>query len=88
MFFGGEAESAVTQVTWASWGASQATGAGTGFDNVGSPYASIGHSAPETIVAFDLGICKGTYMYQEMKEFFPGEGESFATAQSVNICSG
>jgi len=88
VFFGGEAESAVTEVTWTSWGANQATGTGTGFDNVGSPYASVGHFAPETIVAFDLGICDGTYMYQEMKEFFPGEGETFDTAQSINICTG
>jgi hypothetical protein len=88
IFFGGEAESAVTKIVWTSWGASQTTGTGTGFDNVGGASAADGHFAPETLVAFDLGICKGSYMYERLTTFFPEEGQTFSSTPSIDVCNG
>lgn len=39
------------------------------------------------MVAFDLGICAGQYMYQGIEWYFPESGGSFNTTSYLNICS-
>jgi hypothetical protein len=87
VFLGGEAESAVTQIAWSSWGASQATGIGTGCYYGGTtPAASCSHE-PVTLFAYDLGACGGLFMYQKLEYVYPGQGETFDPGRGMDICT-
>jgi hypothetical protein len=41
-----------------------------------------------TIVAFDLGTCGGTLMYQAVEGYFPQHGQNFNPSQYEDICAG
>ena len=88
VFNGGDPTGLVTGITWSSWGGSTATGTGTS-DYVG-PNQTVagGTQEPVTIVAFDLGRCDGTLMYQAVEWYFPQHGQTFTPGQYENICTG
>jgi hypothetical protein len=86
VYLGGEAESAITHITWSSWGGAQAIGQGTGY-HYGSAGAADGRFERETLVAFGLGICDGTYMYQRLDEYFPTESQIFDPHRAMNVCT-
>lgn len=85
---GGDPTGIVSGITWSSWGGAMATGTGTS-DYVG-PNQSVADGTEEsaTIVAFDVGTCDGTYMYQAVEWYFPEDGQSFDPGQYEDICTG
>jgi len=88
VFLGGEAESAVSGITWTSWGGEQSRGNGTGCYYSSNEAAYQCARQPEALIAFDLGTCKGTYMHQRLEEYFPQEGENFDPNKAMDICKG
>lgn len=84
---GGDPTGIVTNVSWQSWGGPEALATATGYyDPPNVPvYKAIREKA--TVVAFDLGICAGQYMYQGIEWYFPESGGSFNTTSYLNICS-
>lgn len=87
VFLGGEAESAVSQITWSSWGDAEASGKGTGCYYAGTIPAAQCRSEEVTLFAFDLGTCQGTYMYQQLEYVFLEEGETFDPSNGIDICT-
>lgn len=87
VFLGGEAESAVSQITWASWGDAQATGTGTGCYYAATTPAYECSREQVTLYAFDLGECQGTFMYQMLEYVFLEEGQTFDPNSGMNICT-
>ena len=85
VFLGGEAESAVNHISWTSWGSPQATGQGTGYYYTTS--SANGRYENETLIAFDLGTCDGSFMYERLEEFFPEQGQTFNPSNGIDICS-
>jgi len=84
---GGDPTGIVTDVSWTSWGGSQAVGTGTGYyDPPGVPVSNA-IKEQATVVAFDLGTCDGRYMYQAIEWYFPASGGSFQPATYLNVCS-
>jgi len=88
VFNGGDPTGLVMHITWSSWGGSTAIGTGTS-DYVG-PNQTVAGGTEEmvTIVAFDLGTCGGTLMYQAVEWYFPQHGQSFNPNQYEDICTG
>lgn len=88
VFNGGDPTGLVTDITWSSWGGSTATGTGTS-DYVGPNQTVAGGTQEKvTIVAFDLGTCGGTLMYQAVEWYFPQHGQNFNPSQYEDICTG
>jgi hypothetical protein len=84
----GDPTSVIVQISWNSWGGSEAIGTGTA-EYVGpSQTTSQGTDQSATIVAFDLGTCDGRYMYQAVEWYFPQHDESFDPTSYENICTG
>lgn len=87
---GGDPTGVLTGINWQSWGGDTATGTGA------STYVAPGHTAAEgvqetaTVVASDLGTCGGRSAYQQVKWYFPEQGETLATGanSTINACSG
>ncbi len=88
VFLGGEAESAVTQVTWSSWGSKQSVGVGTGCYYSGAQAAANCKHEQATLIAFDLGTCAGIFMYQRLEYVFAEEGQVFDPSRGMDICTG
>lgn len=85
---GGDPTGVVTGITWQSWGGATATGSGTStYVPPGQPVAA-GRQEMATVVAFHLGTCRGTLMYQAVEWFFPQEGDRFNPSVYTDICSG
>jgi hypothetical protein len=88
IFNGGDPTGLVTGVVWTSWGGTQATATGT------SEYVAPGQSNAQgsqeqaTVVAFDLGMCGGKFMYQAVEWYFPQHGQAFSPSSYENICTG
>jgi hypothetical protein len=84
---GGDPTGIVMDVSWQSWGGPEAMGTGTGYYD--PPNVPVAESKAEqaTVVAFDLGSCGGTYMYQGIEWYFPESGGSFDNTTYLNICS-
>ena len=84
---GGDPTGIVTDVSWQSWGGPEAVGTGTGYYD--PPNVPVDKVVKEkaTVVAFDLGICAGRYMYQGIEWYFPESGGSFTNTRYLNICS-
>lgn len=84
---GGDPTGIVTDVSWKSWGGAQAIGSGMGYYD--PPNVPVFRSTKErtTVVAFDLGTCNGTYMYQAIEWYFPESGGSFNPTNYLNVCS-
>ena len=88
IYNGGDPTGLVTHIVWKSWGAAQATGSGTS-DYVGPDQdVASGSQESATVVAFDLGSCAGTLMYQAVEWYFPRHGQSFDPSTYENICTG
>jgi hypothetical protein len=88
IFNGGDPTGLVTDVVWSSWGASQATATGTS-DYVGPGQSDAqGTEEQATVVAFDLGTCGGTLMYQAVEWYFPQHSQAFNPNTYENICTG
>jgi hypothetical protein len=87
IFNGGDPTGRVTDIRWTSWGASKATGAGTGW-YPGANGVAEGHYEPATVVAFDLGRCGGKLMYRAVEWYFPSNGDHFNPRQYEDICKG
>jgi hypothetical protein len=88
IFNGGDPTGLVTHVAWTSWGGARAVATGVS-DYVG-PGQSVAGGTEETatVVAFDLGTCDGTLMYQAVEWYFPQHGQAFDAARYENICTG
>jgi hypothetical protein len=84
---GGDPTGIVTNVTWQSWGGSEAVGTGTAYYD--PPNVPVAQATKEqaTVVAFHLGTCAGQYMYQAIEWYFPESGGSFKPATYLNVCS-
>jgi hypothetical protein len=84
---GGDPTGIVTNLSWQSWGGTEAVGTGTGYYD--APNEPVAQATPEqaTVVAFDLGTCAGQYMYQAVEWYFPESGGSFDSASYLDVCS-
>jgi hypothetical protein len=84
---GGDPTGIVTNLSWQSWGGSEAVGTGTGYYD--APNEPVAQATPEqaTVVAFDLGTCAGQYMYEAVEWYFPESGGSFDSASYLDVCS-
>jgi hypothetical protein len=47
-----------------------------------------GTETTATVTAFDLGVCQGKLMYQEIEWYFPQYGQQFNPNSYINICTG
>jgi hypothetical protein len=85
---GGDPTGTVTDLTWQSWGGSQATG--QGISTYVSPEGDVANGTQEkaTVVTFDLGTCQGKTAYTAIEWYFPQHGGSFDPNHYRNICTG
>jgi hypothetical protein len=88
VYNGGDPTGLVTSITWRDWGRGQAVGTGRS-DYVG-PNQSVagGTIEPVRIVAFDLGVCNGHYMYASVEWYFPQHKQAFDAGQFEDACIG
>jgi|SRR5580704_8493554 hypothetical protein len=87
IFNGGDPTGLVQDVHWGHWGAGEAIGHGTGdFVWPGQSVARGSLSASATVVAYDLGTCRGRLAYRKIQWYFPAYGESFEADHSQDIC--
>jgi hypothetical protein len=87
---GGDPTGVVTGITWQSWGGAVATG--TGRSTYVGPNQAVAQGTPETatVVAYDLGTCKGAPAYQLVAWYFPAEGQTLQNGgvPTINACVG
>jgi hypothetical protein len=88
IFNGGDPTGLVTKITWHSWGGPQAIASGT--SEWAGPGQSVATGRPQrvTVVAFRLGTCDGTRMYQAVELYFPQHGQAFDPGRYENVCAG
>jgi hypothetical protein len=85
---GGDPTGVVSHVVWTSWGGAQAKGSGNS-DYVGPDQdVASGSQESATVIAFKLGSCNGTLMYQAVEWYFPQHGQSFDPNSYEDICTG
>ncbi len=87
---GGDPTGMLTGITWQSWGGDTATGTGTSTYVGPNQSAAQGVQERATVVASDLGTCGGGAAYQQVKWYFPEQGETLSTGANttINACSG
>ncbi len=74
------------KIRWKNWGATQATGTGTGYwVPAGKPLADA-RPVPAKIVAFDLGTCHGARAYLKYRWWLPTRGGSPGAAHANDAC--
>lgn len=88
VFLGGDPTGDIDQITWSTWGGSQATGTGTSVYVAPDQSTAQGSEEPATIVAFDLGICNGVPAYQAVEWYFPQHSGFFDPNSYMNACTG
>ncbi len=88
VYNGGDPTGLVTSITWRGWGQAQAVG--TGRSVWVGPNQSVAQGTIESvrIVAFDLGTCRGRYMYAAVEWYFPQHGQAFEASQFEDACIG
>jgi hypothetical protein len=88
VYNGGDPTGLVTSITWHDWGQPQS--AGTGRTVYVAPNQSVAQGRLESvrIVAFDLGICNGHYMYAAVEWYFPQHRQVFDASQFEDVCIG
>jgi serine/threonine-protein kinase len=72
----GDPTSYAVDITWESWGGSQAIGRGTAGWYPPDGYASDTELYPAVIVAYDLGDCGGRLGYRSVGWYFPTQGDT------------
>lgn len=65
-------------LTWRDWGSDRATATGLGSSPV--------DGEPVTVVAFEPGQCGGQRAYTKVAYFSPGQGETFESASTLDVC--
>ncbi len=88
---GGDPTGILTGITWQSWGGATATGSGTSTYVGPNQTVAQGTQETATVVASDLGACGGGRpAYQQVKWYFPMQGETRATGanSTINACTG
>ncbi len=85
---GGDPTGIVEGVRWQSWGKDRAIGVGT--SSYVPPGKIVADAIPEqaTVVAFNLGTCKGMRSYNAVEWYFPQHGEEFDPKTYRNTCTG
>lgn len=74
------------KIRWKNWGATQATGTGTGYwVPAGKPLADA-RPVPAKIVAFDLGTCHGVRAYLKYAWWLPSHGGHFRASSANHAC--
>ena len=87
---GGDPTGVLSGISWQSWGGSEATGSGTSTYVGPNQTVAQGTQETATVVASDLGTCGGAPAYQQVKWYFPEQGETLSTGANttINACSG
>ena len=80
---GGDPTSLVQHIKWVSWGHAEAVGHGMTV-YFGDNYPDVASSPvePATIVAWDLGMYRGHYVYRKVGWYFPQHGQTFSTIKN------
>jgi hypothetical protein len=88
--YGGDGTSFVEHVHWRSWGGAKAVGTGRAvWVWPGFCSACGSEELPATVVAYDLGSCRGHQVYTHVAWYFPSRGEHFSRYLSGNnLCTG
>jgi len=86
IFNGGDPTGLVTRVVWHSWGKPRAEGDGIGLYAPG--IVANGTEESAHVVAFDLGMCRGTLAYRAVEWYFPQHGQQFNPHAYIDICKG
>lgn len=86
--YGGDPTTSVSKVVWRSWGSPRATATGLSTDDSSGVIVARAPIRKATVVAFDLGVCNGRYMYQGFEWYFLEDGQKFNGREFTNICSG
>jgi hypothetical protein len=86
VFNGGDPTGRISNVTWQSWGGSEAVGRGTSYYVNSTATAATGELEPATIVAWDLGTCLGHRAYLRATWYFPTMGDQLDRSNSYDIC--
>jgi hypothetical protein len=87
---GGDPTGIVTGIAWQSWGGAQATGTGRGtYVGPGQTVAQ-GTMETATVVAYDLGTCKGAPAYLLVTWYFAAQGQTLQSGAipASNACAG
>jgi hypothetical protein len=87
---GGDPTGTVTGITWQSWGGAEGTGTGRGTYVGPDQTVAQGTVETATVVAYDLGTCKGAPAYSLVTWYFPGQGQTLHSGAmpAVNACAG
>ena len=87
---GGDPTGTLTGITWQSWGGATATGTGTGTYVGPNQTVAQGTEESANVVASDPGTCGGKPAYQQVKWYFPQQGETLSTGATttINACTG
>jgi hypothetical protein len=88
IFNGGDPTGLVTKIKWSTWGGARATGTGPAEYIGPNDSVATGHQSQATVIAFHLGRCHGTLMYQAVEWYFPGHGQHFSPSNYENVCTG
>jgi hypothetical protein len=88
VFLGGDPTGNISQITWRTWGGSQATGTGTSWYVALNRATDAGSAQLATVVAFNLGTCDGVRAYQAVEWYFPQHGGYFDPDEYMNACTG
>jgi len=84
----GDPTGRVTNITWNSWGGTQAIGQGTSTYVAPGSSVAQGQQETATVTAFDEGTCGGRFMYRAVEWYFPQHGQHFSSTNYIDICSG
>jgi hypothetical protein len=83
---GGDPTGLVSAITWQTWGGQQAIGQGISDYVAENQIVAAGSEEPVTIVAFDLGTCRGQAAYLRVEWFYPQHGQGFEP-NGMDICN-
>ncbi|MFE9600889.1 hypothetical protein [Streptomyces hokutonensis] len=86
IFNGGDPTGLVTRVVWHFWG--KPTAEGDGISVYAPGVIANGTEESAHVVAFDLGMCRGTLAYRGVEWYFPQHGQRFNSHVYIDICKG
>ncbi len=88
IFNGGDPTGLVEEIHWRSWGEDRATGSGFAYYEAPGQIVAESTREPVTVIAFDLGTCRGARAYMAIEWYFPQHGERFDPNSYIDICMG